>query len=402
MTEFFFLPDFARGFERLPWYALLVLCAALAGEAVQRWLRLPRMLGWIAAGVLLGPHVGAALTTEELAALRPLLEVAAGVVLFQLGQRVDPSWLRRNPWLLGTSALESALAFAAMYGVLLLTGAPPVLAAVAAAIGVATAPAVVLTLARELRAQGQVTERMLLLSALNSIYAFIAVNVLLAWLAFEYAGDWRAIALHPLYLVLGSLALAGLLAVATLGLLRLLGRREETQFIAVLALVVIAVWAAHALKLSLVLTLLSYGALTRILDRRRLFVSLSFGRIGTILLILLFSITAAGLDLSLLPAGALAGAALIAARFAGKALGVLALASWSGMALRKAWLLSLALTPMSGIAVVMVQQTAGHYPEFGALLATIVISAIAMLELLGPLFARFALVRAGESDEERR
>jgi NhaP-type Na+/H+ or K+/H+ antiporter len=359
------------------------------------------LLGWIAAGVVLGPQAIGALRVEELAALHPVLEVAAGVVLFQLGQRVDPSWLRRNPWLLGTSVLESALAFAAMYGVLLYIGAPPLVAAVAAAIGTATAPAVVLTLARELRAQGQVTERMLLLSALNSIYAFIAVNVLLAWLALEHAGDWRAIALHPLYLILGSLALAGVLAAATLGLLRLLGRREETQFIGVLALIVIAVWAAGTLKLSLVLTLLSYGVLTRLLDRRRLFITLSFGRIGTILLILLFSLTAASLDLSLLPAGALAGAALIAARFAGKALGVLALAARSGLVLRKAGLLALALTPMSAIAVVLVQQTSAHYPEFGALLATVVISAIVMLELLGPLLAHFALVRAGEAAEER-
>lgn len=401
MSEFFFLPAFADGVERVPWVVLLVLAAALGGEAVRRWLRLPRLLGWIAAGVVLGPQVAGALRADELAALRPVLEVAVGLVLFELGRRVDPGWLRRNPWLLGTSVLESGLAFAAMYGVLLYIGAPPLLAAVAAAIGIATAPAVVLTLSRELRAQGQVTERMLLLSTLNSIYAFIAVGVLLAWPALASAGDWRAIALQPLYLIFGSLVLAGVLAAATLGLLRLPGRREELQLIVLLALVVIAVWAAGALQLSLVLTLLAYGALTRILDRRRRFVSLGFGGIGTLLLILLFSVTAAGLDLSLLPAGALAGAALVGVRFVGKTLGVLALASWSGLARRKAALLSVALTPMSAMALVMVQQAGGHSPAFGALLATVVLSAIAMLEVLGPLLAHFALKSAGETAEER-
>ena len=38
-------------------------------------------------------------------------------------------------------------------------GATPLVAAVAAAIGISTAPAVTLTIARELRAQGQVAER---------------------------------------------------------------------------------------------------------------------------------------------------------------------------------------------------------------------------------------------------
>jgi len=57
--------------------------------------------------------------------------------------------------------------------------------------------------------------------------------------------------------------------------------------------------------------------------------------------------------------------------------------------------------PMSGIAVIVVHDTTRFYPHLGPALAAIVISAIAMLELLGPLLAHFALVRAGEAAEER-
>jgi len=87
-----------------------------------------------------------------------------------------------------------------------------------------------------------------------------------------------------------------------------------------------AVWAANALRLSVALTLLGFGTLLRALDRRRQFVSLDFGRVGRIFFILLFAITAARLDLRLLPAGAATAAALIAARYAGKSLGVFAFA----------------------------------------------------------------------------
>ncbi|MGH8691060.1 MAG: cation:proton antiporter [Burkholderiales bacterium] len=400
MSELFFLPDLPPAAARLPWYALLLLAAAIAGEAVQRWLRLPRLLGWIAVGAVLGPHALGALDAGSLDALRPVLDVAIGVVLFELGQRVDLSWVRRNPWLLGTSVLESALGFALMFAVLLAVEAPPLLAAAAAAIGIATAPAVVLTVTRELRAQGQVAERALLLTALNSVYAVVAVSVLLAWLAREYAENWRVILLHPLYLIFGSLALAAAFAAATLGLLRLLGRRHNAQFLCVFALVVIAVWVAATLRLSVVLTLLGFGAMARMLDRRRLFVALDFGRVGSILLILLFSITAANIEWAVVPAGALVGGILVAARLAGKALGVFALAPASGLPVRKASLLTLALAPMSGIAVVLVQQMTTYYPQFGPSLATVVVSAIAMLELLGPLLMHFALVRAGEAAEE--
>lgn len=401
MTDLFFLPDLRGIGATLPWHALLLLAAALAGEAAQRWLRLPRLLGWGAVGALLGPHALGMLDRASLDAMAPLLDIAAGVVLFELGQRVDPAWLRRNPWLLGTSVLESALAFGAMYVVLLAVEAPPLIAAVAAAIGISTAPAVTLTITRDLQAQGQVTERALLLTALNSVYAFIAVAVLLSWVAREHVHDWRAAVLHPLYLVFGSLLAAGVFATATLALLRVLGRRHDAQFLCVLALVAGAVWTADTLRLSTGLMLLAYGVGIRILDRHRLFVALSFGRVGAILLIFLFAMTAARLDWSLLPAGAVAGGVLIAARAAGKALGVFALAPASGLPLRKASLLTLTLMPMSGIAVILVNDTFKLYPEFAPALAAVVVSAIAMLELLGPLFAHFALVRAGEAAEDR-
>lgn len=400
MNDFFFLPDLRGTAVSLPWYALLLLGAALAGEAVQRWLRLPRLLGWIAVGALLGPHAFGALDRAALDAMAPILNVAIGVVLFELGQRVDPSWLKRNPGLLLTSMLESALSFGAMFGVLYVVGAPPLISAVAAAIGVATAPAVTLTIARDLRAQGQVTERALLLTALNSAYAFIAVGLLLSWVAREHSLDWRAAVLHPIYLVFGSLIAASLFAGATLVLLRVLGRRHDAQFLCVLALVAIAVWTADRLRLSTALMLLAYGVFIRILDRRRLFVALSFGRVGGILLILLFALTAARLDWALLPAGLLAGVVLVAARLGGKALGVFALAPVSGLPMRKASLLALALSPMSGVAVVLLHDTSKFYPQIGPSLAAVVVSAIAIMELLGPLLAHFALVRAGEAAEE--
>jgi Kef-type K+ transport system membrane component KefB len=402
MPELFFLPDLASVAAHLPWTALLLLAAALAGEAVQRWLHLPRLLGWIAVGGALGPHALDLLDHVSLAALRPVLDIAVGVVLFELGERVDLSWLRRNPWLFATSLLEAGFAFGAMLLVLLAVDTPPLLAAVAAAIGISTAPAVVLTVTRELRAQGQVSERALLLTALNTAYAFVAVSVLLAWLAREYAGDWRAIVVHPVYLIFGSLALAGVFAAVTLGLLRVLGRRRDAQFLCMIALIAIAVWTAGALKLPVALTLLAYGGLVRVFDRRRVYVSLDFGRVGTILLILLFAITGANTDWSLLASGAVAGGLLVAARIAGKAAGVLALAPLAKLPVRKASLLALTLTPMSGVAVVLLHETSALYPSFGPALAAIVVSAIAMLELLGPLLAQFALMRAGETDDEAR
>ena len=95
--------------------------------------------------------------------------------------------------------------------------------------------------------------------------------------------------------------------------------------------------------------------------------------------------------------------ALPIARFVGKSVGVLALTYFSGVRRGAAGLLCLTLTPMSGLAISMVHGTTNLYPEFGAKLAAIVLSAVLILELIGPVAVQFALRRAGEAmDPEAR
>jgi hypothetical protein len=48
----------------------------------------------------------------------------------------------------------------------------------------------------------------------------------------------------------------------------------------------------------------------------------------------------------------------------------------------------------------MVHRTGQLYPDFGANLAAIVLSAVLILELVGPIAVQFALRRAGEAREE--
>jgi len=146
-----------------------------------------------------------------------------------------------------------------------------------------------------------------------------------------------------------------------------------------------------------VVTLLTLGLLARNLDRRHVLLPLRFGYGGQLFFVILFVLTGASLDFSALPAAA-AVAAFIAARFLGKALALLAFGWLSGLRPSGAGLLSVALLPMSGMAVVMVLDTAALYPEFGGELAAVVLSAVAVLEILGPIATQFALKRAGEAD----
>ena len=399
--ELFFLPDWPPAAGQLLWVAVLLLAAIVAGEAARRWLRVSRILGYVAVGALLGPEATGVVTPETLVGLRVLVDIAVGLLLFELGQRVDLGWLRRNPWLLATSVLEAGLAFGAVFVLLTLLGARPVAASTAAVLAMLTSPAVVMTVVKDVRAQGQVTERLLLLTALNTAYAVIGFAIIAGWVHLERSRDTLAMLAHPFYLVVGSVAAAALVALATRALLRLLGRRPVFQFAILVAIVLLTVAGAAALKLSVPLALLFLGVFGRAFDRARHFVPLRFGETAMLFVVILFAVTGASLQFEGWGLAFATALGFVAARFAGKAVALLVLARPSALSVRSASLLNLGLMPMSGLALLLVQDLVRLDPRLGAEILPGLMFAITLLAFLGPLATDFALRRAGEVAEER-
>jgi len=398
MSEYLFLPRLPLAFSQLAMIGALIALGLLAGEAARRYFSLPRITGYVLAGVLLGPQATGLLDSNALYDLRLVVDLSIGLVVFELGFRLNFDWLRRNRWLFATAIAESVLCFGAIYAALVYFDFRPLLAATAAAIGVATSPPVVMLVAQELRAEGQVTERMLLFTAVNTVFAFVMLTLLLPFRQMERAAEWEPALLYPVYVLAGS-ALAGYAACCALLLLaRWLGKRAEIQFVLLVAMVVLTIGVAHSLKLSVPLALVTFGMLARNLDRRHALLPVRFGEVGQLFFVILFVLAGASLEFHALGvAAAGAVAAFVVMRFLGKALAILVFGRLSGIPPGGAGLLAIALLPMSGLAVVMVRDTVSLYPSFGRELAAVVLSAVVVLELLGPLATQFALRRAGEA-----
>src|SRR4029077_12546318 len=96
--------------------------------------------------------------------------------------------------------------FCAIYGALVYFDFRPLFAATAAAIGTATSPPVVMLVAQELRAEGQITERMLLFTAVNTVFAYVTLTLLLPFRQLERAAEWEPALLYPVYVLAGSAA----------------------------------------------------------------------------------------------------------------------------------------------------------------------------------------------------
>lgn len=398
MDDIALLPSFPLAAADMILVGAILLCGLAVGQVFVRVLRLPRITGFVAAGLVLGPGVLGLLDQAMLGELSIFVDISLGLILFELGRRLDFRWLTHDRWLLASSVAESLLSFLFVYGTLRFFSVAPVYSATAAAIAMATSPAVLIMIVHDQRAKGPLTERLLALTALNNVFAFLLIALLFGFVHLEYRADWLRATLHPLYLIAGSAGLGFLAFLAARTLARWLGKREDSQFVMLLGLIVGTVGCAISFKLSVLLALLAFGVFAKNLDRDHDLMAVEFGPGGQFFLVMLFVITGAGLRPSELVVTGAVGAAFVLARLAGKLVGLGLFAPLSGISQKKALLLGVGMVPMSAIAVVMVQGASALYPEFGATLSSIVLSAVVILELVGPLATQWALRRAGETE----
>lgn len=398
MDDIAFLPSFPLAAANMILVGAILLCGLAVGQIFVKVLRLPRITGFVAAGLMLGPGVLGLLDQAMLGELSIFVDISLGLILFELGRRLDFRWLTHDRWLLASSVAESLLSFLFVYGTLRFFGVAPVYSATAAAIAMATSPAVLIMIVHDQRAKGPLTERLLALTALNNVFAFLLIALLFGFVHLEYRADLLRATLHPLYLIAGSAGLGFVAFLAARTLARWLGKREDSQFVMLLGLIVGTVGCAISFKLPVLLALLAFGVFAKNLDRDHDLMAVEFGPGGQFFLVMLFVITGAGLRPSELAVTGAVGAAFVVARLAGKLLGLGLFAPLSGISQKKALLLGVGMVPMSAIAVVMVQGASALYPEFGATLSSIVLSAAVILELVGPLATQWALRRAGETE----
>jgi Kef-type K+ transport system membrane component KefB len=398
-SAFSFFPAWPLSPDAIFWAGLALLTAGLCGELCYRAWRLPRISGYAVIGLVAGAAGFGVIDSVSAKAARPLLDVALGLLLFELGSRLDLRWIRRNPWLILSSVAESTLTFVLVLPVLLFLHVPTIVALVLAAIAMATSPAMVIQLKTELRAEGQVTQRLLTLTALNSMYAVVVEKLVSGWLHQEAYGNVFATILQPLYLLLGSLVLAFALARTCIFFYRRMNMQDEHSFVALFGLVLLAIAIAHLFKLSTILSLLAAGIIVKNMEARPQLWPQHFGTAGWLLTVILFVLTLTSFEWKDIGIGGLAALGLIVARLVGKLVGVLAFARPSGLNWKQGVALGLSLSPMSALAYLLVDDTYSLYPNLDPSLRAIMMCSIVVLQILGPWLVYRSLALVGERRE---
>lgn len=108
------MPDFLPIPPDLAWPFALAI-AWIAGEFGHRWTGLPRICIYGLVGFLLANTQVGLLSRSDSVSIMLLANIAFGLILFELGYRINLRWLRNNLWLGITSLVEAGGTFAAVY-----------------------------------------------------------------------------------------------------------------------------------------------------------------------------------------------------------------------------------------------------------------------------------------------
>lgn len=388
--------------------ALVMLLAVVAADSLNRLVGLPRPTGLMLVGALASPFAFDLIETRELNPWKPIIDLAIGALVFELGSRIRPRWLIDNRWLALGCVLEGLLAGLAVVAALVLLGAAPMSAALAGAVAMSTSPVISMTMVHDLRPRGQVAERVLLASAVNSVLAMLALN---AWRVVAAVGlsspgsEWLTVSAGAVYVVCGSF----LLGVATAYALHRLTQRSDIPSampVLQIALVILATLLAAQWKLSPLLALLVAGVAARRTMGHRLTVEPHLGSAGAVLSVLLFISLGVLFAVESAPGLWTWALAVIAARFAGKALATAVMARVSGLGWRQALALTLALQPMSSLAILLATDSfdwQALLPGVDTPVLQALLLATTVMQLAGPLLTQAALhTVAAECESPRR
>src|SRR6476661_7813623 len=102
MPHLSFLPDFPLAMHPLLLFGVLLIAGVAGGELVHRAVRLPRITGYVLTGMVFGPDALGVLNEKLLIQSWIFVDIALGLVLFELGRRLHLRWLVRERYVLAT------------------------------------------------------------------------------------------------------------------------------------------------------------------------------------------------------------------------------------------------------------------------------------------------------------
>ena len=394
--------------------------AFLAGKLVSK-IKLPSILGWLITGMLLGPHACALMDQQILDArwyqtIVHILECGVGLMI---GTELVWNKIKRSGKAIIittlTQSLGTFLVVSLVFGVVFsVSGIPLYLAFILGGIALATAPAPALSIVREFKTKGPVTQTLIPMAALDDIVGCVVFFITIAIVGGHLsAGELPAymialVILLPLVIGIAMGYLAGLLLKKECGPKATLARLIGMILAASVVGFIFNTWVLPRPVLNFMLIGMAFSATfaNMVSEARLKQIMDGFNPILGVAMIVVILNLGAPLDYHLILGAGLFTAIYILARGLGKYFGAYLGASVTHSPETVKKYLGLTLLPHSGVSLVFtgiaVSVLNAPAPECAKIIQGTIAAAAVINEIIAVIAAKKGFEWAGEMQGKSR
>ncbi len=384
------------------------------------FLRAPRIIGYLLAGIIFGPSAFS-IFSEDIVGnqLNLLTEISLVIISFSIGGALTVEKIREVKksilWITILQAFGALAVVGAVMALLLPFLLPSNIgmdywkvyfpcALILGAIAVPTAPAAILSLVHELKAKGRFTTVLLAVVALDDVLAIILYGFAIAWAKTLILGDYTSLSVAivaPLTSILVSVGIGIVVALLIKTVIRFFSPKDVMLGI-ILGAILLAGGLARSLGVSPLLAsmVLGFIIMNFVRHERASEAHEVIENIEEPIFGIFFLLAGAHLDISLGMSTILITFILLLCRFIGKFVGSFLGASFAGSAPPIKKYLGLALLPSAGVTIGLVLDAKPILnlasPQLGELFVSAVVGNTLINELITPFFVRYAITKADD------
>lgn len=395
---------------------IILITGFVLGELARK-VGLPRVTGYILAGILLNPDLSGFIPADFAGQTSPVTDMALAFITFSVGGTLEFGKIRKlgkNILSIAVFEAEFAMIFVVVGMILfapllvnlpgedLLTVILP-MALLTGCLAAPTDPSATLAVVHEFKASGKVTSTIMGVAALDDALGIINYSLAVAISAVLVRGgglDFSGAMLQPLLIILGSIAAGAIIGVFFNMICNLL--RKETEgilIVVVLGALLLCFGLASMLNIDELLATMTLGVVvTNYNPLHKKIFGLLERYLEELVIILFFTLACMHLDLNAVKNALLLIVIFVAFRALGKTSGTMLGAKISGAdpVVRKYTFGG--LLPQGGIVIglaLMIKQEP-FAADFADIIIGVVVGATVVHELLGPMVSKFVLRKAGE------
>ncbi|WP_406242495.1 cation:proton antiporter [Tissierella carlieri] len=380
----------------------IIILVGIVGGRVANYFKLPNVSGYIVAGLIIGPSFINLVNLTDIESFNIINEMALAAIAFSIGNEFlikDMKKVGKDVLLITIAEVIGAftVVFLMMYFLLNQTIE---FSLMIASMSAATAPAGIVMVIRELKANGPLTKTILPIVALDDAVGIMVFGVCLS-LAKMFSGVAQysivQIIMNPLLEIMGSILLGFVIGVVMAYVVKKAKHNEEL-LIMTIGFILLSTGAANYFNVSPLLTCMMVGATLVNLKRNAHRVFNAINEFTPPVNLLFFTIAGASLNIKVLFTVGILGIGYIIARATGKYIGATLGAKAVGSEEKIVKYLGMSLLTQGGISIGLSMVVRKELPHLSDGIITVILFSVLVYEIVGPILAKIAITKAGEVD----